>query len=311
MLLYNITLGNLNLAPAPWSHIVDNYGTHFIAKDDIFQRIRIDNKIDQNSYPAEGELTPVWTASNMQCYEVLPGTRWINNNRNMNPFLTIDKNDDGREQIVIYLTVSNNYAITRFVTDHRILQTYHKKDTLQGCAIVLNTNDRDADNRIISINVYDRKKDQYCQFNISFMRDDLTKIQINRKSITNKSTLDVMKNQVKKFDGRYMGFKILTKPEELLTVTYVTSDRFKADVEKITKKINHAKIITVNPTDFENADSMQNVVAMLQNELESNRIKAITQCGVNLPLDVIRQLKLLYIFNYDIKNNILSCKKSN
>ena len=94
MLLYNITLGNLNLAPDAWSHITDAYGNHFIVKDDIHQRIRIDGKVDPAIYPELGELTPVWTSSNMQCYDILPGTKWINNNRNMNPFLLMNRNLD-------------------------------------------------------------------------------------------------------------------------------------------------------------------------------------------------------------------------
>lgn len=311
MLLYNITLGNLNLASDSWTHITDTYGTHFIAKEDIHQRIRIDNKIESSDYPNDGVLTPVWSSSNMQCYDILPGTRWVNNNRNMNPFLTTNKKDGDPEQIVVYVTVSNNYAIARFNTSHKILQTYHKKDVLQGCAIVLTADDRAANNSIISISVYDRKKNQYSQFNVSFMREDLNKVIINRKAITNENTLNTLKNQVQKYSNRYMGFKILTKPKDLLTVTYVTSDKFKDDVVKATKKIQHTKIITINPEDLENQASIANVVNMLQSEFDNGRVKAITQCGINLPLDVIRQLKLLYVFNYDVKNDILSCRKSN
>ena len=144
MILYNITLGNLNLTPDSWSHMVDVHGNHFIAKDDIHQRIRIDSKVEPETYPELGNLTPVWAAANMQCYNILPNTRWVNNNRNMNPILLPDRDvDSGKEQIVVYITVSNNYAIARFNTNHRILQTYHKKDMYQGCAVVLNTDDRD------------------------------------------------------------------------------------------------------------------------------------------------------------------------
>lgn len=312
MILYNITLGNLSLAPESWSHITDAHGNHFIAKDDIRQRIRIDSKVDPSIYPELGELTPTWAAANMQCYEILPDTRWVNNNRNMNPLLLMNKEaDKGKEQIVVYITVSNNYAIGRFNTSHRILQTYHKKDTLQGCAVVLNTDERDADNRIISISVYDKKKDQYNQFNIAFNKEDISKINIDRKSITNKSFLETLKNQVTKFNNRYMGFKILTKPNELLTIAYVTSDKFKDEIAKATKDIKNVQIITVNPDQLADASYVDYITTMLENEFNSGRIRAITQCGVNLPLDIIRKLKLLYVFNYDTKNQVLSCKKSN
>jgi hypothetical protein len=318
MILYNVVLGNLKIAPNAWSHITDDFGNHFIAKDDIHSRIRIDNKVDDRIYPELGELKPVWASNNMQCYNILSGTRYVTNNRNMNPvFLNSKEYNDGDDQIVIYLTVSNNYAITRFNTSHRILQTYHKINMFQGCAIVLNTKDRAEDNRIISISVHDRKKNQYSQFNISFMKDDLNKIEIHRKSITNKEQLEAIKEQANKFKNRYMGFKIITKPNDLLTNTYVTSNKFKADVVNATKYLNKVNIITIDPeqitTAVEKNDTatLDNITEMLQKNFEANKIKAITQCGVSLPIDMIRKLKLLYVFNYDVKNKVLSCRKSN
>lgn len=312
MILYNIALGNLKTAPNAWSHVTDNHGNHFIAKDDIHQRIRIDNKVDDRLYPEVGELTPVWSTLNAQRYELLPGTRWANNNRNMNPLLLTSREfKDGNEQIVIYLTISNKYTIARFNTSHRILQTYHKKDMLQGCAIVLSTKDRADDNRIITISVYDKSKDQYSQFYISFAKDNLDNINIDRKVITDKDILDKLKSQVRRFNNRYMGFKIMTKPEELMTSTYITSDKFKQDIIDVTKKINKPKIITINPEQLDSAEGIENVTAMLKDEFDTERVRAITQCGVSLPLDVVRNLKLLYVFNYDVKNKVLSCKKSN
>jgi hypothetical protein len=318
MILYNIVLGNQKLTPNSWSHIIDDFGNHFIAKDDINQRIRIDNKVDDRTYPDLGELKPVWSAANMQCYNILTGTRYVTNNRNMNPLLLTSKEyADGEDQIVIYITVSNNYAIARFNTSHRILQTYHKKDMFQGCAIVLDTKDRAADNRIITISVYDKKNDQYSKFNISFNKDDLNAITVKRKAITDKEFLDKIKAQTRKFKSRYMGFKILTKPEDLLTSVYVVSDKFKQDVINTTKNINKVNIITINPDQIayavenELTDELDKITNKLQKEFETNRIKAITQCGVSLPLDMIRKLKLLYVFDYDVTNKVLSCRKSN
>ena len=311
MYLYNITLGNLNLTPEPWSHMVDDHGNHFIAKDDIRQRIRIDNRIDSAIYPELGALTPVWHASNMQCYNLLPNTKWVNNNRNMNPMVLENKDSDNKsEQIVVYITVSNNYAIARFNTHHRILQTYHKKDLLQGCAVVLNAEDRESDPKVIGISAYDKKKDQFIQFNIYFSRDDLNKITIERKNINNKEVIDTLKTKITKNVNRYMGFKILTGRNELLTLAYVTTEKYKNEIINATKDIKNPLIITVD-TDVNSPKSIDKLVAQLGNEFNDNRIRAVTQYGVNLPLEVIRRLKLLYVFNYDNVNNALSCRKSN
>ena len=118
MFLYNVVLGNQHLTPNPWTHIIDTHGNHFITKDDIHQRIRVDGKVDAKSFPELGELKPEWSTANMQCFNILPGTRWVNNNRNMNPLLIVNKGAS-KEQIVVYITVSNNYIITRFNTNHK------------------------------------------------------------------------------------------------------------------------------------------------------------------------------------------------
>lgn len=313
MILYNIVLGNQKLIPDSWSHITDEHGNHFIAKEDIKQRIRVDNKVDPSLYPEIGELKPEWSTANMQCYNILPGTRWANNNRNMNPLLLMSKKDNTTksEQIVAYVTVNNNYSIVRFNTSHRILQTYHKKDVFQGCAVVLNSDDIDKDNSIINISVYDKKNKQYTDFNIHFIKENKSKVLISRKGIGNPKVLETMKAQVRKFDDRYMGFKIITKPKELLTVTYLTSPKFKDDIVNATKNINNVNIISVRQDQIDDPLALEAITESLMKKFDSGRIRAITQCGVNLPLDVIRKLKLLYVFNYDVKNNKLSCRKSN
>ena len=268
MRLYNVVLGNLTLSPDPWCHMVDEHGNHFISKSDIKQRIRIDNKVDTATYPEIGALTPVWSAANMQYYNILPGTRWVNNNKNMNPLLLTSKDPSSKnEQVVIYLTVSNNYSIIRFNTPHKILQTYHKKDTFQGCAIVLSTDDLDNNTNIMHISAYDKKNNKYFNFKIYFMNEDHSKIIVNRKEITNNEILAPMKEQVAKFNNRFLGFKILTKPTELLTVAYITSDKYKKTVVEATKDINKPIIITVNPDQLEDSKSYEEVSSKLKKEL--------------------------------------------
>jgi hypothetical protein len=78
-----------------------------------------------------------------------------------------------------------------------------------------------------------------------------------------------------------------------------------------TKNINNPNIIVLDQERLDNNEDLSETIESLQNLLEQGRIRAVTQCGVNLPLEVVRKLKLLYVFNYDTKNNVLSCRKSN
>jgi len=312
MYLYNVILGNQNIAPAKWCHMVDDYGNHFIAKDDISQRLRIDKEVDQNKHPQVGELPVEWASANMCCHHILPGIRWSNNNKNMNPLLLNDRRvaeNPEFEQIVCYLTVSSNYKIVRFATEHRILQTYHRENEYQGCAIVLDTDAKKDSPTIIEVYAYNTKKDEYKKITVAFTEND--KINTIIKNVTNKATIADMKEQCSKFKNRYMGFKILTHSGDMITRAWVVSPKYKEMVQNRLKGINSAMIIEVSPDEVGNDPEVLERTKQKLSILRESRIRSLTLCGVQLPLSIIRELRIIYVFNYDVKNDILSCRKSN
>ena len=249
----------------------------------------------------------------MQCYDLLPGTRWVNNNKNMNPLLLMDKNaEEGNDQIVIYLTVVDNYSIVFFNTKHRILQTYHKNNVLQGCAIVLNEKERSEQKDIIKLTVYDKKKDQFNSIIVKPTDKDPNKILTERKLVSDKKSVQSMREHMSKFKGRLMGFKIISKPGELLTSTYLVDEKFTDFIKAQVEGISNIAIYSVDGKKMKSdKEYMDDIVTTLKEDIEENRIRSITLCGVTLPLEVIRELRLLYVFTYDVKNKVLSCKKSN
>ena len=319
MLLYNVIFGNQNTAPSKWSHIIDDYNNHFLAKDDIHQRIRIDKGIDPEIYPDLGELEPAWSSANVQCYNVFPDTVWVNNNKNMNPILFSNKSKNPSETIVLFISIATNYEILRFTTAHRILQTYHKKDLYQGCAVVLNVNDRDANPEFINIKMHDRKKDLYIDVKVVALEKEPEKIIIEKKQIKDNKLIAKFKEQLNRYKNKFMGFKIVPKPGDFLTCTYfVNIDDGEEYLDSITEAVKHVKnhnIYSVSVSrlnsDPEYADDFEEDIKQL---IENDRIKAVTLCDVKLPIDMIRRLRLLYIFNY-IENEDgtakLICKKSN
>ena len=312
MYLYNVVLGNQNIAPAKWVHMVDDYGNHFIAKDDISQRLRIDKEVDQSKYPPEGELAVEWASANMSCHHLLPGVRWSNNNKNMNPLLLNDRrsvDNPAFEQIVCYLTISSNYKIVRFNTEHRILQTYHRDNQYQGCAIVLDTDSKADTPTIIEVYAYNTKKDEYKKITVAFTDGD--KINTVIKNVTNKATIADMREQCNKFKNRYMGFKILTHPGDMITRAWVVSPKYKELIQGRLKNINSSIIIEIAPDELENDPEVLERTLQKLSILKESRIRSFTMCGVQLPLSIIRELRMIYVFNYDIKNDVLSCRKSN
>lgn len=315
MLLYNVVLGNLNVAPNPWEFMIDPNGNKFVAKDDIKQRIRVDKSVSKEKCPDIGPLNAMWESSNMQCFELLPNTRWVNNNKNMNPMLLEDKKETNGEDrtIVVYLTVASNYCITHFSTPHNIMQTYHKANVMQGCVVVLRESDLQKSLDIIKIKMYDIKKDKYTLVTIRVLEQDIVKMEIVRKKITDKEELASAKKLMNTYKGKYLGFKILPKQGgELITSLYIVDvDHYEELLEKVKKDIRNPQIVSVDPSYMDDDAYIENyVIPELRDHIDSYRNRSITQVGVKLPLDVIRRLKLLYVFDFDMEKKRMLCKKS-
>ena len=315
MLLFNKTIGT-SIKNESFSHIVDDHGNHFIARDDLYQRIRIDKDVDEDIFPMVGKLDPEWNDNGTEGYSILQETRWVNNNKNMNPLLLVDNDAVNHgEQVVFYLTVSlADYTIVRYRTNHRILQTYHKKDVFQGCAIVFNLDSCSSENNtVIELQLFNKATKKYEQFNIK-INDYLESVD-EAFTITDRKAINAIKEYRNKTKHRVIGFKIIVKPHELLTNTYITTEGKLEEVKELTKDIKNVNIITVDDEFADGNTPSSNKVSLTKNKLESvlkeNRIRAVTIVGINLPKDITRELRLLYVFKYNQEKHTLISKKSN
>jgi hypothetical protein len=101
-------------------------------------------------------------------------------------------------------------------------------------------------------------------------------------------------------------FKIEVTLGNLLTRTYITTPDKEEFTKKITKDYKGADIITV-PDDF----SEEELCNFIKEKISGKGIRAVTTVGIRLPYDVIKELKLSYIFDYDEKFKCVLSVKSN
>lgn len=295
MTLYDVRVGN-NIVDDSWEFITDEFGNNFITKPSIYQRLRIDKTIE-GIEPKVVEAS--WKSNDAARYEFLTDKklRWANNNKNMNPILLVDENSSGLS--ICYITLSEGYILLRYRTSAEILQTFHKKNASQGCCVVFDE-DKLTKGSILQLQIKDKKTSRYLQVYLNVENGEIKKVV---KPISDKKVLATLR-AIKKPNN----FKIQVK-SGLMTLAYIVTNK-----EQYESVINEE---ISNPIIYEYVDGLTS--KDLEEDLSSffgeNRIRAVTVMGMDassvLNKDLVRNLRLLYIFEYNDDTKSLICKRSN
>lgn len=294
MVLYDVRVGN-NIVDDSWEFITDEFGNNFITKPSIYQRLRIDKTIE-GIEPKVVEAS--WKSNDAARYEFLTDKklRWANNNKNMNPILLVDEN--ASDLSICYVTLSEDYILLRYRTSAEILQTFHKKNASQGCCVVFDE-DKLTKGSILQLQIKEKKTSRYLQVYLNVENGEIKKVV---KPISDKKVLATLR-AIKKPNN----FKIQVK-SGLITLAYIVTNK-----EQYESVINEE---ISNPIIYEYIDGLTS--KDLEEDLSSffgeNRIRAVTIMGMDasvLNKDLVRNLRLLYIFEYNDDTNSLICKRSN
>ena len=294
MVLYDVRVGN-NIVDDSWEFITDEFGNNFITKPSIYQRLRIDKTIE-GIEPKVVEAS--WKSNDAARYEFLTDKklRWANNNKNMNPILLVDEN--ASDLSICYVTLSEDYILLRYRTSAEILQTFHKKNASQGCCVVFDE-DKLTKGSILQLQIKEKKTSRYLQVYLNVENGEIKKV---IKPISDKKVLTTLR-AIKKSNN----FKIQVK-SGLMTLAYIVTNK-----EQYESVINEE---ISNPIIYEYIDGLTS--KDLEEDLSSffgeNRIRAVTIMGMDasvLNKDLVRNLRLLYIFEYNDDTNSLICKRSN
>ena len=316
-MLYNVVLGDHRHVPDKWKLIEDG-GFYFYEKADLQQRIRL-----SKDFGVPEELQYQWGTDTIQCYEFendpnVPEKRWRNNTSNMNPILRkIDptKYKDQSEQIIVYITVMKNYKIVDFHTDYQILATYHRKGYYQGCAVVLTRDQmQQVGNRILlTLDAYDRKKDASKEITVEFKNLTDTHLQtkfVGVKDPEEKNRIVERIQESKASEESLLGFKCVVKPNTFITSVYFVSKEYEAFLRKRVRMYNLDLVVVPEKT-LHDPDEL---LELVREHTHGKRVRAITQMGVKIPLQVIKGANIIYVFNLrkDENNTTkLTCIKSN
>lgn len=312
-MLYNVVLGDTRHVSDKWKLIKEGE-FYFYEKADLGQRIRLSQDFDHPE-----ELVYKWGTDAIQCYDFGNDKIWRNNTSNMNPmFRKLDsvKARDVSERIVVYVTVMKNYKIVDFKTNYQILSTYHKKGYYQGCVVVLTREQLEIRGMkdLLTLYVYDRKKDAAKQISIGFKDVKDTHLQTKSVGVKDQAEKTRIIERIQESCARdqesLLGFKCVCDKNTFLTSVYFTTPEYVTYLKKRVRICNK-DIVCVNEATLKDRDKL---LALVRKHTHGNKVRAITQMGLKLPLQTIKGAHILYVFNmYQDRDGTvrLSCIKSN
>lgn len=287
--------------------IMEKFYTKFLSFEKIRQKIRLTDKIDKCDF------TSTEFESSFGCGKIIKFDNnfvWANSNINMNPCLYPISNKLS-ESVICYITLPNNLKLLSYSASCRILQTYHMNGKYNGCVIVCSIKELMSlnGNGIISLFVYDKTDKRISKVDCAITvieantAEEYNFLPIIEKSSISKDKFQILKNLNKKYKNE-LKFKIKDE-DELLTATYIVDSSKVDTVKKIVEKIKNANIIVVDDN-----LSIEEKKSILQEKL-AEKVRAVTLVGVRVPLSVLKELKMIYVFSYDTETKTLKCIKSN
>ena len=302
-MLYSVILRDSDLNN-DWTLSKDNYGNEFFANESIHQRIRLGKNV-------EPTLKEVKVDGNYKSYQIPSSMFFSNNNKNMNLNIVNFWTKNAAEkkshvdQDIMYVTVSTkNFKMLEYSVADRIniIQTYHMVNTYVGCALTV-TGDNDS---VITIKGFDTETKRFCIYTLGITNGEVVTKETN---IVPRDEVKKLASLNKKYSNFSLGFKMITNPGKLLTKTYIINEKDFSKIQEITANIKDAVIISISDPDvksFSDEDKEE-----LKKIILDNNIRAVTTCNVNLPKTFCKDFKILYMFNYDIERNNLTCTRSN
>ena len=303
-MLYSVVLGDQNTIANEWEFTEDDFKNVFFSCKSIYQRLRIQKK--------DAKAAIVLASSNAysKTYHLPEFISFQLSNKNLSPSLLNWWNKDEEirkshvDDEIAYVTLSNkNYKLISYEVSNgvEIIGTYRKKDAYQGC--ILRFPSSSGETRKITLNVFDYKTNRIAIITVGVDENlVVNKIDEIHEDI-NKELYKIHKKSIKKMNH----FKItMNDPWSLLTRTYITTPEKEESMKEITKDNKGADIIVI-PEEF----SEEEMLKLIQEKIGGKGIRAVTTYGIRLPYDIVKELKLSYIFDYDDKFKAVIPVKNN
>lgn len=291
------------------------YNNKYLSNDILGQRLRIDKYIDTDSEDVlKSEAEDKLTLYSYKTYNVLENvtTDVVLNNRSLNPLLLKTKTANNYE--LMYITFDSAYKLLEYSTEtqNKIISTYHKKD-FYGCALYFDKEKhRSSGKPIISIKAIDTSKNDTV-VNLHFYIDSENDSAITMEYFIEKKVANV---DNKKNPNKPIRFKLKLNPHKIPTELVIVDEYCRDgdpdahdicnDIDKIRENPNSTMYVEMGEYKIDDPEFIE----FLKNTINEGHYKSVTLVDIYMPHDIIKALKLVYVFAYDSSKKIVKCIRS-
>lgn len=291
-----VTITDVRIGPTDkfsggWALITEN-GSSYLEKQDIRQRIRLDKDIDFDRV----DFGTIWSTSNITSYRLDANLYWMNSRLNFNPVLLEASRLQKTDTNIVYLTIAKkNNRLNRFeVQKGEILLTYHGDEYI-GCAVVIH--EPLAPNEpIVTLECYNMKKDKANKITLFSNPSGAVQYKVTPAQKDRVSDIERQKNEEKP-----LTFKVVPAANHTtLTAYWLVSKSYEDECRAMFKRKRDIRVIGVDDT---NLDEVLDTIP--------KGVRAITLCGISIPLEKLKKKRLIYVFAYDMATKLIKCLKTN
>ena len=309
-----------------WEKSVDSYGGHFIENTSIRQRIRLGKNVAD-------KLELAYSSSNAKGYEIAKNIFFSNNYKNMNinviNYRAQEENEEPHvDDHLLYVTMLNkNYELLDYdVKGYQVVQTYRKRDSHQGLAILLDDlddidfSDKDVDILVLTIGAFDISRNRIVDIDVYLTTN--YRLEVNIGDVLDRGRLKDLRKIHKEHRFHHFVLSVRNLPTNTFLVDSEVSDD---DLKRIVEGIDNEANVLIIPEgqrlffDIEKAreekreltEAQIGVMKMLNDLVVNERVRAVTLVNVKVPKTFCREYSLLYLFQYSLDSDTFFCVKSN
>lgn len=297
-MIYNVILDkSKNIDSFDWK-IEDG----FVSSKGMDQRIRLDSNLAEN-FSVEKAESDVIGNMHLAGFKI-PNCRFVCNNKTLNPILMkSNRSEDESDNIIIYILVHKDFKMVTYnitsgikvLRNVRVMDRDTRRPRYTGYTLVMSKKDLVENNTlVVRMNFVDTSaKYAVSTYSLNLVNNNLEILCENENQ--NKDFAERMRKLAKN-QKRSLIPPLRVNPDMILTYVLVCPESMKAKGEEIMARLKKHLLITVPDNEVENSEVINKLLAQ---PIEELHVRALSTLGMNIPVDVKRQNKLLYTFRYN------------
>lgn len=285
------------------------FKSHNLINKVLGQKIQLDNTIEdyeEGSIESLIDLTDRVSIQNFDFKNRSENFDVVLNYNNFNTRFKKSGSDEKSTEMWSLTLDSLSYRLVGYTYNERVVGTYRKRDKYQGCMMMVPVTKYKTDAQIMTCVVKELSTGNFLKFVFTYI-PETDSVSVREIKIKSRKSIEKLNAAVKKHGEHELTFKVSMKMDIPATKTIIILeslyDEFVTKLNEIAGRdvTSRYNIIRLNDTLFDGKFAKPEVTDLLKPDLTDSKVRAVTFVGFKLPAKVTNELRLSYIFGFDVK----------